>query len=734
MGNSFLKIICLSVVVHIIAVPSGRANDFGKSDTLHSTSANQMISEIIALEKDDVINKANGLLKKEPVTVTASSCPRSAGGKHDYYSEGPYWWPDPKNPDGPYIRKDGLKNPQLFSSHESALQKMATTVSTLTSAYLLTGEEKYARAVLPHLMAWFVDTTTMMNPNLLYAQALLGINNGRGAGVLDGATLIDVARCVQILERSKFVNPEDISKFKHWFRKLMDWITTHPNGIHEMNAKNNHGSWWNAQVAAYASLVGDNKMLQLCREHYKNILIPNQMASNGSFPLELARTRPFSYSLFNLDALSTLAIIASDKDNDLWNFELADGRGLKKALKFILPFVKNPQEWPYGKDVSLWENQPGPRPFMFYAALAFGDKAWLEIWKAQSAKQSSKSKSAQNRILWLGLGYPLSAKSAGINSGKDSPEITAIRCKINPIIRPEMLKSTDGEDINGPSMIKVPEWIISPLGKYYLYFAHHQGKYIRLAYADQPEGPWKIYEKGTLKREDCIFYDGTNKLAVKHIASPDILIDPIKKELVMYFHISAGKTTDGMDTPQVTLRATSKDGINFVPEHKILGESYFRVFKWDNRFYALAKGGLYRSDDGFSGFDKGPNPFLNINDADSTIHLRHLALLQKGNTLYLFYSWIGDAPERILYSKMLLKGDWGQWQASAPVTLLLPAEKYEGVDQPIIKSVSGASKTPVRQLRDPAIYQEGDQTYLLYSVAGELGIAIAKLNLNLSYY
>jgi len=311
-----------------------------------------------------------------------------------------------------------------------------------------------------------------------------------------------------------------------------------------------------------------------------------------------------------------------------------------------------------------------------------------------------------------------------------SQKIEAVRLKVNPIITPEMLPSGDGENINGPSMIKVPNWIKSPLGKYYLYFAHHQGKYIRLAYADKPEGPWKIYEKGSLKREDCIFDDGTDQLKVNHIASPDLLINPVKKELVMYFHISAGKTRDGRNTPQVTVRATSKDGINFLPERKILGESYFRVFKLDNRFYALAKGGLYRSEDGFSGFEKGPNPYHNINDADSTIHLRHLALLQKGNTMYLFYSRIGDTPEQIFYSKMVLTGDWNHWVASAPTTLLVPAEKYEGVDQPIIKSVSGASKKPVRQLRDPAIYQEGDKSYILYSVAGELGIAIAELKFN----
>ena len=308
-------------------------------------------------------------------------------------------------------------------------------------------------------------------------------------------------------------------------------------------------------------------------------------------------------------------------------------------------------------------------------------------------------------------------------------EITAIRFAQNPIIRPEMFKNGDGENINGPSLIKVPEWIKSPLGKYYLYFAHHQGKYIRLAYADNLKGPWKIYEKGTLKREDCIFDDGTNKLKVNHIASPDVLIDPVKKELVMYFHISAGKTADGKPTPQVTLRATSKNGIDFQPASEILGESYFRVFKWENQFFAMAKAGLYRSANGFSKFEKGPDTFVKINEENGDIHLRHLALLQKGNLMYIFFSRIGDAPEHIQYSKMQLTDDWTKWVATAPTSLIEPLKDYEGVAYPIKKSVSGASKTPVHELRDPAVFEEDGKVFLLYSVAGELGIAIAELRI-----
>ena len=312
----------------------------------------------------------------------------------------------------------------------------------------------------------------------------------------------------------------------------------------------------------------------------------------------------------------------------------------------------------------------------------------------------------------------------------NAQEIEAIRLKVNPIITPEMLPAGDGDNINGPSLIKVPDWIKSPMGKYYLYFAHHQGKYIRLAYADHPEGPWKVYKKGTLTREDCIFDDGTNKLAVKHIASPDILVDPVKKELVMYFHISAGKTTEGKETPQVTLRATSKNGIDFQPEKQILGESYFRVFQWDNQVYAMSKKGLYRSADGKTKFEQGPNPYRLVNDPDGAFHLRHLALLRRGEILHIFFSRIGDTPEHILYAQIHLTKDWNNWQATAPVSVLEPLFDFEGVNNPIAKSVEGASKKPVHELRDPAIFEDQGKIFLLYSIAGELGIGIAEIKIN----
>ena len=307
-------------------------------------------------------------------------------------------------------------------------------------------------------------------------------------------------------------------------------------------------------------------------------------------------------------------------------------------------------------------------------------------------------------------------------------KVIASRFESNPIIKPAMLLGEDGGNINGPSLIKVPKWIKKPLGKYYLYFAHHTGKYIRLAYSNHLEGPWTIYEKGTLKMEDCkCNFKSPTLNTYKHIASPDVLIDSARKQIVMYFHcpVYTGGADSIKNYPQVTLRSTSINGIDFNAEEEILGDSYFRVFKWNRYYYAFARAGaLYRSRDGISNFEKGSNPFLKIQNPSM---LRHLAVIVKENMLYVFYSRIGDIPERILLSKILLTDDWNSWSPAEPVTILEPAFDFEGVNLSLAKSVEGLAKNPVRELRDPCIFQDNGKTYLLYSVSGEFGIAIAEL-------
>ena len=302
----------------------------------------------------------------------------------------------------------------------------------------------------------------------------------------------------------------------------------------------------------------------------------------------------------------------------------------------------------------------------------------------------------------------------------DGDQLKVRRFEQNPIIRPEMLPGNDGSNINGPSLIRVPEWIPNRLGNYHLYFAHHNGKYIRLAHADKLAGPWEIYEPGTLRLEEAPGCKG-------HIASPDVIVDEERREISMFFHGPA-KAASG----QKTFAALSTDGLKFKASEEILGIFYWRVFRWGGWWYAMGKGGLlYRSRDGLKNFEQGPNPFPGSERRDKDYNNagpRHVALHRVGETLWVYYSNIGDAPERILRSRIELTPNWKNWKASAPEEVLRPETVYEGVDLPVKSSLAGAMKGREHALRDPGIFEDADgRVYLLYSVAGESGIAIAEL-------
>jgi hypothetical protein len=286
----------------------------------------------------------------------------------------------------------------------------------------------------------------------------------------------------------------------------------------------------------------------------------------------------------------------------------------------------------------------------------------------------------------------------------------------NPIVVPAASQSL-GNNINGPSLIQVPDWVKHPLGRYYLYFAHHGGTFIRLAYSDQLRGPWRVYEPGTLRLDQA-------PRCHNHIASPDVHVDESHHEIGMYFHCPAG-AGDSVDIgEQKTFFATSADGLKFTALPEPLGPAYFRVFHHGEYFYAIVRGGsVLRSRDPHGAFEQGP--ILVKPDADRI--LRHAALDLRRNLLRIYYSRIGDRPERILLTTVHLTPDWSTWKASAPATVLTPEQVYEGSDQPLEASEPDDAPGRVRQLRDPAIYREGRQAYLVYSIAGESGLAFAKL-------
>jgi hypothetical protein len=293
--------------------------------------------------------------------------------------------------------------------------------------------------------------------------------------------------------------------------------------------------------------------------------------------------------------------------------------------------------------------------------------------------------------------------------------MTIRRLVDRPIIRADP-DGRLGDNVNGPSLIRVPDWIPGALGRYYLYFAHHQGEFIRLAYADELTGPWEIYEPGTLQLAQTVYR--------KHIASPDVHVvedDGEGPRLLMFYHGSDGGEGPPERRGQTTRVAVSTDGLHFESVTADIGRPYFRAFRYGGMWYAVLNGGwLYRAPDPLGVWQERPP--LNVPEGT-----RHVAAQVIGDTLRVFFSVRRDAPEHILKVDVDMGRPWSAWRADRPVSVLRPERKWEGAELPVEPSRTGSIHVPVHQLRDPGIFQEAGRTYLLYSVAGENGIGIAEI-------
>jgi hypothetical protein len=345
----------------------------------------QIAFDVATFDKVRILSSADRFLKEKPVTITASRSPRSAGGGHDFFSEGDYWWPDPKDPDGPYMQRDGMTNPDNFVEHRRALMRLSVQVPALTAAWKITGKKVYADKTAEHLRAWFISEKTRMNPNLQYAQAIKGRFTGRGIGIIDTIHLVEVARAVEVLEGSKAFSAADLTAIKKWFADYLQWMTTHKYGIDERKAKNNHGTCWVMQVAAFASLTGNKELIEYCRTRFKTVIVPNQIEKDGSFPQELRRTKPYGYSLFNLEAMATVAQILSAPQDNLWTFETVDGRGLKRAMEFMTPYIRDKKNFPKPADVMYYDDWPMRQSSLLFAGIAFQRPEYIQLWKTLPA-------------------------------------------------------------------------------------------------------------------------------------------------------------------------------------------------------------------------------------------------------------------------------------------------------------------------------------------------------------
>ena len=361
----------------------GAAAIAGRGFTISSTEdiLQHPRQNIETLERPRVLTAARRYLKEPPRTLVSAPATRSAGGLHDYFSEADYFWPDPKHPNGPYVNRDGESNPANFNAHRLLLIRLSIQMPALASAWRLTRQPEFAEHAAANLRAWFIDPATRMNPNLQYAQAVHGVATGRSYGIIDTLHLVEVAQAAIILHDGGALAESDWHGTRSWFAEYLNWMQTSVPGQKERDAKNNHGSCWLLQAGEFANITGDDRVVRESRDRFKSALLPTQIAPDGGFPLELARTKPYGYSLFNLDILGMLAYMLTTSSDNLWEYALPDGRSLAVCFRFMAPFIKNKKSWPYRRDVQYFDDLPVRQPSLLFAGLAYSNREYLNLWK-----------------------------------------------------------------------------------------------------------------------------------------------------------------------------------------------------------------------------------------------------------------------------------------------------------------------------------------------------------------
>ena len=320
-GKALKPFLCFTFcAVGLRLSQSAWAENAGKASFNEIPPVN-IASQVARIDRDRILKLAVQALAMKPVTITDYVATNSAGGLHDFFSQTDYHWPDPKSPNGlPYIKRDGETNPDIFIKHRMAVRQLKDAVAALAAAYALNTNDRYAAKAAELLRVFFLDEKTKMNPHLQYAQAVLGASTGESYGIIDGLHLAEVAMAIRFLEKSPAF-PASVDKgLKQWFTECTRWIITSKNGMGEMSSANNHSVACFVQLASYATLTGDEKVLELSRQRFKTVLFPNQMTNNGSFPRELARTKPFGYSIFQADNVATLCFLLSTPTDDIWKF------------------------------------------------------------------------------------------------------------------------------------------------------------------------------------------------------------------------------------------------------------------------------------------------------------------------------------------------------------------------------------------------------------------------------
>lgn len=329
-------------------------------------------------------------LTQGPWSVMDKTMLPPSGDRHDYMSVGPYWWPNPDTEDGlPYVNRDGQVNPEYRGEAYDATRmgRMVNAVRTLGHAWFFTGEERFAARAAEILRVWFVRPETRMNPNLHYAQAVPGRNDGRSTGIIESRALVDVVDAIGLLAGSESWSEEDQQALVAWFADYVEWLTTSPRATANLRARNNIGSFYDVQVACFALFVGDEETARETLAASAERRLMPQVEPDGSQPHELRRTNSFGYSSFNLMAFFQLAMLAERIGLDLWHVSSEDGRSIRQALDFLAAYLAPDAEWPYPQGGSNYTARLAPR--LLQAARVYDDARYIELFESIDERHRS---------------------------------------------------------------------------------------------------------------------------------------------------------------------------------------------------------------------------------------------------------------------------------------------------------------------------------------------------------
>lgn len=344
--------------------------------------------DVARIDHDRILKAAQNYLTKTPAPLTTLPCKRSPGTAHDFYSEADDYWPDPAKVDGAYQQRKGTENLAAFTAHRDALLDLSIWVAALAAAYLLTKEERYAEAAVLHLRAWFVDHATSMTPSLMYASVVLPAKTGRFEGIVETVHLAEIAQAIPFLANAEAFTKNDADGVTRWFGLYFDWLNGSQLAGLARDQRDHHGSSWLLQTTAFMRLRlallpnADDTPLGELRHRYKSVTIRAQINADGVFPHELSTPNPYRLSLFNLDMLAAVCLLLYTPFDNVWEYDLQDGPGMRAAIARHFPFIKNKGAWPYPADAAHFDDLPLRQPSLLFCARAYTRPEYADLWKA----------------------------------------------------------------------------------------------------------------------------------------------------------------------------------------------------------------------------------------------------------------------------------------------------------------------------------------------------------------